>query len=339
MGALLILLGFAAASTSQWMERSSAIFLHGNYRRERCQQEWKEVERNGWVDTTREERDEPSVFNARLFIVISHCRESTARVHQFLKSSSFPFAGVHIVSKCGRSPDWTHWNQSELQLMTHSVWDNIGRCDHTYARWILENRNLLTDSDVVIFTKDTFHIGEVPLALLTIDEMIRNTKRDGYSCGTRVMCPPSTNFHDTATLGRFMINQYFGARTRGDRTAQIFPDTNTNNRTTLAQWWAMLPNSLVLPPVVPVCYGGYFAARGRNLKAVPGVVWKGLVESLSVGDNIREGHFAERTWGALISNASNVSIPRGLRICNPRFMNACLQGIMVPPRPQRRKRR
>ncbi|CAJ1961170.1 unnamed protein product, partial [Cylindrotheca closterium] len=68
----------------------------------------------------------------------------------------------------------------------------------------------------------------------------------------------------------------------------------------LGQWLESLDISLP-SPLTPVCYGGIFAAKQTKIKSIPKVKWEAIAKSLSRGDNIEEGYFAERTWAGLLS--------------------------------------
>jgi hypothetical protein len=50
-----------------------------------------------------------------------------------------------------------------------------------------------------------------------------------------------------------------------------------------------------------VCYGGIFAASTENVFKQNLRVWTTLEKALERGDNILEGHFAERIWGSLLA--------------------------------------
>ena len=54
-------------------------------------------------------------------------------------------------------------------------------------------------------------------------------------------------------------------------------------------------------PLWQTCYGGSFAARREGIVRWPLSFWRWLSSSLSRGDNILEGHFAERTWAKLLA--------------------------------------
>ena len=55
------------------------------------------------------------------------------------------------------------------------------------------------------------------------------------------------------------------------------------------------------PEIVQVCYGGAFAAYVSNIKKRDMPIWKALEKTLSRGNNIAEGHYAERSWAYLLS--------------------------------------
>ena len=58
---------------------------------------------------------------------------------------------------------------------------------------------------------------------------------------------------------------------------------------------------LLQRPLWQMCYGGNFAARRSEIVRWPHALWRWLTDSLSRGDNIAEGHYAERLWAALLA--------------------------------------
>lgn len=70
--------------------------------------------------------------------------------------------------------------------------------------------------------------------------------------------------------------------------------------------WQQKPVDFTPPPqhlnaFMPICFGGIFLTTFERLKFAPVGNWSAVVESLSRGDNIEEGHFMERLWAALLS--------------------------------------
>ena len=51
----------------------------------------------------------------------------------------------------------------------------------------------------------------------------------------------------------------------------------------------------------PVCYGGGFSALADGVRQLPLSAWEGLRDALVRGDNIEEGHYAERLWAVLLA--------------------------------------
>ena len=63
-------------------------------------------------------------------------------------------------------------------------------------------------------------------------------------------------------------------------------------------WWKML-EAPQLHKIMPVCYGGFFAVQTRNIiYAAPALAR--MQNMLERGDNIIEGHYAERSFAALL---------------------------------------
>lgn len=53
----------------------------------------------------------------------------------------------------------------------------------------------------------------------------------------------------------------------------------------------------------PVCYCGNFATKATQIyQYSDNNIWKTIEDSLSIGDSIQEGHFAERAWAHLLSH-------------------------------------
>lgn len=231
-----------------------------------CSKEWLD----GAVAPTRDSAA------GRRFGVISHCRSDTRWVQRFLNRSG-GLEHMHIVSKCGHRPNW------ESPSVSHFTSPNVGRCDHTYAQWIVENARELHWNDVVFFMKDTHLVHQRDSTFQTFEAMGRMVG-GGFVCATR---PRRLSiFHNTSVLGRFIKTKYRGAVFHG--------------RKSLREWWTAM--HIDLPePFVPVCYGGHFAATGRQLQGVDMRVWKAILRSLERGDSIAEGHLAERSWAALLS--------------------------------------
>ena len=62
-----------------------------------------------------------------------------------------------------------------------------------------------------------------------------------------------------------------------------------------------IATALETQTVVPVCYGGVFLTTYSQIDVPPQGLWRKLATSLTRDDNIEEGHYAERSWAALLS--------------------------------------
>lgn len=161
---------------------------------------------------------------------------------------------------------------------------DVGRCDHTYAEWIVNNSANLRPDDVVIFMKDTHVVHQYRSVFRNLSDMLRIVKESGFACATR---PTHLSiYHNTSILETFVSKGYKGKTFRSNMT--------------LGKWW--LKMGIHVPrPFAPVCYGGHFATTGRQLQQVDSSIFKAIMKSLEVGDNNAERHYAERTWAALMS--------------------------------------
>mmetsp|Transcript_27530 Transcript_27530/g.34069 ORF Transcript_27530/g.34069 Transcript_27530/m.34069 type:complete len:198 (+) Transcript_27530:718-1311(+) len=57
----------------------------------------------------------------------------------------------------------------------------------------------------------------------------------------------------------------------------------------------------------PVCYGGVFAVKKKHFfeQINPKIFWEKMEHSLARGNNIVEGHYAERSWGVIFSSSES----------------------------------
>ena len=108
-------------------------------------------------------------------------------------------------------------------------------------------------------------------------------------------------YHETKLLERFAINSYSGKdpqRYKSMSGSEPVPFKSTHRN--LGEWAKSVP-FVLNAEIVPVCYGGSFAATTVSITKHPKLVWQQITKSLSRGNNIEEGHFAERSWAALLS--------------------------------------
>jgi hypothetical protein len=82
--------------------------------------------------------------------------------------------------------------------------------------------------------------------------------------------------------------------------------------------------------LVPVCFGGNFMTSLGTIQNSPVRNWTAIVDSLSRGDNIEEGHYMERLWAHLFSPAFSKEERKTLLQRTSRyFLDGAFAGMMV----------
>jgi hypothetical protein len=186
---------------------------------------------------------------------------------------------------------------------------NVGRNDHTIAFWMSMIQYSSQDNEVVVFLKDNLDIHQSSRAR-SLRHMLRITAKTGYACFQE----PSqgmSQFHRTEVLTTLNMTGYDGvAKYLEDGTEVVNSNRDFKSKYQNMGDWIARMNITLPAALTPVCYGGIFAVKVSHISSVPSKVWTSLETSLSRGDNIEEGHFAERTWAALLSK------PLGLEQAN-----------------------
>lgn len=104
-----------------------------------------------------------------------------------------------------------------------------------------------------------------------------------------------SQFHDTSALKSFKLKKYRGKEAAFDNSG--FESIYAN----MSEWLDAMKISLPSRRLTPVCYGGSFAVKTSQIVSLPGQTWSAITKSLSRGNNIEEGHFAERSWAGILS--------------------------------------
>ena len=123
-------------------------------------------------------------------------------------------------------------------------------------------------------------------------------------------------WHLSTELANFSLNSYTAVGGYETRDQVAFA-----NNLTYTDWWSALQEPMP-GPVIPVCYAAAFAAKPANIIASR-EVWSRMVELLERGDNIIEGHYAERTYAAILLPPLSpqiheriICLSRGVRRCS-----------------------
>jgi len=265
---------------------------------------WKGKRYPGRERTKSEADDVTDHPSQRIHIVVSHCKSSLEWIDDFTKG--YNVASVHVISKCGESV------VGAPEIASVEVLPNFGRCDHTYAYYItsvLDQKIHPEDEkdSIVVFMKDDVSSKNFHQSGYWNDfgSMIHLASSDnGFACGIipgDVEFGPHSFFlsayHEVKTLFDFSMSEY-GRNIKGYASdgAEFKSEYET-----LGSWYASLGTDLTQTELVQVCYGGVFAASASNIMKRDTTIWKAAEKSLSRGNSIQEGHYAERSWASLLA--------------------------------------
>jgi len=214
----------------------------------------------------------------RLTLVISHCDEDLAWMNEYLKD--FQIRDVVIYSKCNSTIEgYSHPKSKIIRL------PNIGRCDHSYAHWMRQMKEQdATNNHIVLFIKASRNLYQYGMTYRPLKDVIRITQQNGFSC--EAMPHDKSFYYNSTILKSFAIDVYKSK------------EKIKSNYSSMDSW--LNDMGIDLPTYAPVCYGGNFAAKATQIYSKR-IIWEKMEASLMRGDNIEEGHFAERTWAALLS--------------------------------------
>ena len=109
-------------------------------------------------------------------------------------------------------------------------------------------------------------------------------------------------WHVSSILKSFSLERY----TQNDAKYTKVDNVTFHSGVSFKEWLTKMDISL--PKISRVCYGGNFAVKTANILKIKQNSAR-LLESLSRGDNIVEGHYAERSWAGLLSSP----LPEGVQ--------------------------
>jgi hypothetical protein len=258
----------------------------------------------------------------RVSLVISHCDKPLGWITNF--TEGFHLDKVWVFTKCGHEILDAPQGSNIIEL------PNVGRCDHTYAHWMknyfpLElNFSVTEDEGIIVFMKDNDHQRDKGMwGNRTFRELLGLAATNGFGCmvpshAMHKRLPPNTSvFFQYDILRTFYFVDDAHVRESRD-TVKGFKDTRYRN---IGEWIDGLNLSpiAVTQNLVPVCIGGVFAVTSNQINRQPKVAWESIEKSLSRGDNIQEGHFAERIWAALLSKPLDAKSATAIWKRKPQF--------------------
>mmetsp|Transcript_47381 Transcript_47381/g.127838 ORF Transcript_47381/g.127838 Transcript_47381/m.127838 type:complete len:311 (-) Transcript_47381:163-1095(-) len=258
----------------------------------------------------------PRPLSYQALVLIASCKNTTgvmSALSQIAKYLDEDSTLVRIITKCGESVGDRPAGFGNVQAIDLP---NVGRNDHSFA-WALSQMDGDLKANVshnapVFFLKDNMRVHQHNTSLREFPAVLADVRHHGFGCFLKMESPYS-DFHSIAELGEFKKNRYIGSLDNFKADAGQRP---------LSKWW----DDLGITPwnrnglsdgkatVVQVCYGGNFAVRMDRIRDMHSSLWQRLVASLERGDNIEEGHYAERTWAGLLAQSTP---PARLTVCDP----------------------
>ena len=234
----------------------------------------------------------------KIHIVVSHCKASLNWMPSYLGNLRNNVESIHVLSKCGQNVEGAPDN-AEIQVIA-----NVGRNDHSFAYYITSILPKLSTNDdsIVVFLKDTMmqNIFQGPQFNHTdLNSLVQlASSSNGFGCGLSIVDKSWSVYHDKNTLFTFALKAY--EKGLNDYHTDDNVPFQSDKYSSVGDFYTSL-NAHPLPALVQVCYGGMFAASIANIFKHDAHVWKAIEKSLLRGDNIIEGHYTERLWGALLA--------------------------------------
>ena len=253
----------------------------------------------------------------KVSIVISHCAQALDWFND--ATSDLDVRSVTVYSKCGKPVVGAPANAHIIQL------PNVGRCDHSFAYHMntLGGAKRMESESVVLFVKDTFAVPHhTGLEQRDLTEVVAEASGpSGFSCGklpnyklTFDKIKPHRKswfdtifnygaewsfWHDVSEISKFTMDSYVSyGRYHSELDEENKKLFSASEVPTFGAWWKML-GAPELNKIMPVCYSGFFAVQTRNImNAAPSLARMQIM--LERGDNIIEGHYAERSFAALL---------------------------------------
>ena len=254
---------------------------------------------NGRVRTTIKDKK-----TVKTSLVVTFCSGNLHWLKNF--TDGFVFDHTFVAVKCGIQPD----KDTLPENATLVSLPNVGGCDHTMAYWMSNILPTLSraynQDDMVVFVKDSLvHFPAFNVRDFKATWEIA-TSDQGFGCFLESSCGFSF-YSDLKVLRKFSMRGYVRNSLRTAKKDVGFKSSYDN----LDEWHRAL-GITVHGPYIPVCYGGMYIVKRAKIEAVPMELLRNLTTNLARGNNIEEGHFAERTWAALLMD--NLSFMDQLRL-------------------------
>jgi len=218
-------------------------------------------------------------------VIITRYNEYIDWIRYIIDSVDF----IYIYNKGENLNLWSHF---EVDKYLHKIkivqLPNIGRIDHTLAYHITEYWDKLPDilinlpGSIMMCEKKGYYLSSIMKRLNNMPKY-----RGFYS----------PRFHKVSKNFNYSINGYSAEglcnRNNNPFIKSEYPDFQA--------WKKALIDER---PMKYIAMRGMFAVSRENITHIKKEIYSNLVTSLSVGDNIENGHFAERIWAHLFRQLS-----------------------------------
>jgi hypothetical protein len=249
---------------------------------------------------------------------VGHCGAKLDWLAQYaaeLQAGQLAVRGVHVYSKCGHAvqPNVFALVGALGIELSNTTLPNVGREGQTFAHHMHSHYERL--ADLIVFLKDTTNPTSpqhrMRDTLTPVTDLLDQGRRAGFGCGSRPNSHARSMWHDRAEHQRFLFKYTKYTYSWSQKAAAASPHAGFASPTRgLGEWLAAngvltgeALTDLQQRSLWPVCYGGYFAALSQAVHRHPASTWARLAAILSRGDNIEEGHYNERLWGAYLTPA------------------------------------
>lgn len=265
----------------------------------------------GIPETPSNETMNERIHKTQISLVISYCQEDFSWIFNYIDMDVYNVERAIIYSKCGNYPSYQLLEKLALKIPIKYVKaPNVGRCDHAYASWIIDNYKYVQDkkgdeNNIVFFVKDNaYHKDQFH----SFQEVFTMASEAGFGCAEKPVCDCDIEqctvkkdvalmLHKQTELDQFKMNSHNRIKRDKESKDQFKNEKYPNLKAWKDDMGIVVPHS----EAIPVCYGGIFAAQQKQILNQPEAVWQNIVNSLARGNNIVEGHYAERLWAAALS--------------------------------------
>ena len=256
-----------------------------------------------WLGRVSEERikhERTKNKKPKVSLAVSHCDLPVDWIWNYFLQVGIKFESAHIYSKCDEPVKGAPPEATIVKL------PNVGRNDHSFAYHMnhLDYTNR-SDDEIVFFMKDNlYRLIEHDLFFndtekRSMSTLIDYTSVNGFGCleqpRSLLNIYPSF-YYDLETLNTYNFKGGY-ARLERDEIPSSVPFASKYE--SFKEWIESLNVSLPTP-FTPVCMGGMFSTTVAQIRKRKSV-WGAMEKKLSRGNNIEEGHLAERSWAGLLS--------------------------------------